>query len=151
MLLPITSRFLLEALRPERPCWKPMAFAFWKAAARPRKGMASVQRLDRGVGRRARLLELEVEAVAVGGDRVDPVAHQRGRGDRDAAGGRGDAKGEAARVGRAARRPVEAVHAGALRAEVERLDHRAARREDLDLDRVGRRLDLEAALADGGG
>ena len=26
MLLPITSRFLLEAFRPDRPCWKLMGF-----------------------------------------------------------------------------------------------------------------------------
>jgi hypothetical protein len=27
-LLPITSRLLLELLRPESPCWKPMALSF---------------------------------------------------------------------------------------------------------------------------
>src|SRR5580765_1768653 len=145
MLLPITSRLLLDAFRPERPCWKPMACSLSVEA-----GKDLVEGLDGAVGDRARALELEIEAGARRADRVDAVAHQRRHLGGDAAGRRGDPEGQAAAVRRRARGPVEAVHAGALGAEVERLHDGAARAEDLDLDRVGGAVELEAALADAG-
>src|SRR5215212_3029758 len=108
MLLPITSRLLLDAFRPERPCWKPMACSLSvKAASRP-PGKDLVEGLDGAVRDGARALELEVEAGAGRADRVDAVAHQRGHLGGDAAGGGADAKRQAAAVRRRARRPVEA-------------------------------------------
>src|SRR3954454_17387822 len=119
MLLPITSRLLLEALSPERPCWKPMAFlSLWSRPCGHGRNEL-VEGLDRAVRHRSRALELEVEGAAGDADRIDAVAHQRCRRSRDAAGGRADPEGQAARAGRAARRPVEAVHARALRAEIQ--------------------------------
>src|SRR5687767_15016092 len=102
MLLPITSRLLLEAWRPDSPCWKLMSFS-----------LVSVEGLDGAVGDRPGARELEVEAVAAGAHRVDAVAHQRGHRHRHAAARGADAEGEAAGVGRRAGGPVEAVHAGA--------------------------------------
>src|SRR5450432_23229 len=99
MLLPMTSRLLLEALRPERPCWKLMAMSLSKESRGCRGEVAVAARigllvecLDRAVGHEPGLVELEVESAAVGADRVDAVAHQRGRGHRHAAAGRGDAE-----------------------------------------------------------
>src|SRR4029079_6046297 len=124
MLLPITSRLLLDAFRPERPCWKPMACSLSvDAAARP-PGKDLVEGLDGAVGDRARALELEVEAGARRADRIDAVAHQRRHLGGDAAGRRGDSERQAAAARRRARGPVEAVHARAFGAEVERLHDR---------------------------
>ncbi|MNR40706.1 hypothetical protein D3C85_1590230 [compost metagenome] len=44
MLLPMTSRFLLAALRPERPCWNPMVFFSCSAGC---------ARIDKGEGSRS--------------------------------------------------------------------------------------------------
>src|SRR5262245_13484324 len=106
MLLPITSRFLLVALRPESPCWKPIV--------RPCGDRDSVEGLDRCVRRAAALRELERQRVAAGADGVDPVAHQRGGRQRRRAAGGGDAEREVG-VARLAGVPVEAVAAGRLR------------------------------------
>src|SRR5436190_16047697 len=135
MLLPITSRLLLDAFRPERPCWKPMACSLSVEAASRPPGKDLVEGLDGAVGNRARARELEVEAGARRADRIDAVAHQRRRLGCDAAGRGADPEGQAVAARRRARGPVEAVHARALGAEVKRLHDGAARAEDLDLDR----------------
>src|SRR5678815_636067 len=98
MLLPITSRLLLDAFRPERPCWKPMACSLSVDAASRPPGKYLVEGLDGAVRHRPRALELEVEAGAGRADRVDAVAHQRSHRRRDAARRRADPKRQRARV-----------------------------------------------------
>ena len=70
MLLPMTSRFLLEAFSPDRPCWKLMGCSWWGE-------VGSVEGLDGVVGHRARMAQFEVQCIAGAADGVDMVAHQR--------------------------------------------------------------------------
>src|SRR4029079_14446846 len=98
MLLPITSRLLLDAFRPERPCWKPMACSLSVEAASRPPGKDLVEGLDGAVRDRARAVELEVEAGSRRADRIDAVAHQRRHPGRATAGGRGHPERQAAAV-----------------------------------------------------
>src|SRR5438105_1884842 len=84
-LLPITSRFLLVALSPERPCWKLIGESWWGG---------SVEGFDLGVGDFARALEIERQRVAAGADRGHAVAHQRSAAEHCGAAHRGHAEAQ---------------------------------------------------------
>src|SRR5262245_58752365 len=111
MLLPMTSRLLLVAFSPERPCWKPMLCC-----------PSSVERLDGGVRDAAGMRQLERQAVGARAHGLDLVAHERRRLDRGGAGVGGDAEGVAAVAGDAGGRgPREVVAAGLERAQLQRV------------------------------
>src|SRR4051812_13211244 len=123
----MTSRFLLEAFRPERPCWKLMTVFLGLVAVGPGcsgggggAGRRSAERTHVAVRDGAAARERQVELVVRRGDRTHAVAHQLGGGERRAVGRGGDAEG--GRTGGGSRLPVEVVDAGSTRAQLELLD-----------------------------
>src|SRR5258706_532510 len=104
-LLPITSRFLLDAFSPDRPCWKLMGCP----SCRKWSSACSVDRAHGAVGDGTRAVQLEHQRIARRADRIDLVPHQRGAGQRRATAGGSDAEREVAGVIVGAGSPVEAV------------------------------------------
>ena len=91
--------------------------------------------------------QFEVHRAAGAVHRSDQVAHQRAAQHAGAAARGLHAEAVAVAVGDAARRPGEAVHAAAQRAELERAGDMAGSVQHLDAHVVGRPVELEAADA----
>src|SRR5690349_11068403 len=117
MLLPMMLRFLLVALRPDRPCWNAMEGSFGGSVGTGGIGAAaSGNRLDVAERHHAGPLEFDIELAAVVVDGTNGIDDERRGGHGNAGGLRVDGEGQARCVGRR-RLPVEAESAGILRAE----------------------------------
>src|SRR5688572_30166007 len=81
MLLPITSRLLAVAFRPDKPCWKLMG-----------SPSISIENFDLVVAHRAGVGQLEHQAVGAGAHRVHSILRVGGGGDGGGAQGRADAE-----------------------------------------------------------
>src|SRR5574343_1839827 len=114
MLLPITSRFLLEAFNPERPCWKPMVcgpcWREWGGSCCDR----SVDRHDLAVVDAAKRSQFQRGLGAAAVDGLDLVARVGGAAHHGAAAGGRDAEVQAGVAAGLGHGPGEALQPLAL-------------------------------------
>src|SRR2546427_6960315 len=143
MLWPITSRFLLAAFRPERPCWNPMVCSCdvfgWMVRG-------SVHGLDGGVGDVGAVVQLQRQLAVGGACGEHRMGRQRGRG-HDRVGIRGLHRvAQLAGVARVlAAVPGEVVAASGAAAQLDGVHQLAAGGGDLHLHVGGRAFEVEGS------